>query len=684
MVLTRQTKIFIADENILFPSEMLYPADNIIPGLREITNIIEGSMKLDELIVESTPQFGHLYSSKFECGIYLEMDLSGKSIAVYQEDNNVLHSIFLGKVDSCKTDRVGTDRTIIAYDLAYTTGSINVAPWWETFWSNREAATLKQLRDSLLEFVGISGEDVTLPNDTIEVHKNVVLSTCTFQQMLKMICELNCCFPHISRSGNMEYILIDGEETPVDLEDRYEWTNSNFEEYHTSQITGVQFFDSGDQLKYTVGEYENAYPINKNFLLYDANTTTLIDIGTTMLTRLSKFAYTPASIKMIISDMTLHLGDYVSAEGCSFYIFQNSLSGSQLIEQTIKANGDEYLYKGAAHLKYGEWVLNEKIARVIQTVEEFYTEYSDFAEDTTTGIHQTAERLEFQAGSFSNYSGNYVPTLNNSPANSWETEDQKESNENEIFYNTETKLYYRWEKINGVWGWNQTYDISFARNISSQISLEKGKIYIGTGRLEIDAQNFTLDTDGNMVAKSATLENATITSTATVGSGVNISPDEITISYNNTEMGTIGASHAQHGQGYYNTLEISGDNILAHSTSDTHIEGENTIYIESDNDIEIRSQSNLDIVSEDYISMLGDSGVQITSNDVLNIEGQGVNISAPSGSDVDMYADGNVFISSNSGWVYLTNAVIDNRHLFVGTITDYYGNDIEVIKCATI
>ena len=567
MVLTRQTKIFIADENILFPSEMLYPANNIIPGLREITNIIEGSMKLDELIVESTPQFGQLYSSKFECGIYLEMDLSGKSIAVYQEDNNVLHSIFLGKVDSCKTDRVGTDRTIIAYDLAYTTGSINVAPWWETFWSTREAATLKQLRDSLLGYVGVSGDDVTLPNDTIEVHKNVILSTCTFQQMLKMICELNCCFPHISRSGNMEYILIDGEETPVDLEGRYEWTNSNFEEYHTSQITGVQFFDSGDQLKYTVGEYENAYPINKNFLLYDANTTTLIDVGTTMLARLSKFAYTPASIKMIISDMTLHLGDCVSAEGCRFYIFQNSLSGSQLIEQTIKANGDEYLYKGAAHLKYGEWVLNEKIARVVQTVEEFYTEYTDYARQTTTRINQNADKIEFQAGKLSNYQGSYIPTASNSPANTWNTDDKKEAHEGEIFYNPSTGKYYKWGKVNNVWTWTETTDINVARNLSSQLSIESGKITIGTGRLEINAENFTLDTDGNMTANSATLRNANIISTTTQGSGidVNASNGKIIFLYNDAEIATI---MAERRYGYRATLSIASDYDIELSAGD--------------------------------------------------------------------------------------------------------------------
>lgn len=568
MVSTRYTKIFIANAGDgLFPAEWIYPADDLFPvdaGVREITNIVAGSLKLDEMIAERTPQFGQLYSSKFECKVYLEDDLSGKQIAVYQEDGGVLHGVFFGKIDSCKTDRVGTDRTIVAYDPAYELREINVATWWEQFWSDKETATLKQVRDSLTTYLQISSEDVTLPNDDLVVTKTVSLSTCTFQQMLKMICELNCCFPHVNRNGNLDYIILNTDDTPTDLDGRYEWTNSNFEEYTTTEIDGVQFFDSGNQLKYTVGNAENAYPIAKNIFLYDKPTSVLISVGNTILDYLSELTYNPASIKMIISDMTFRLGDYVTAEGHNFYIFQNSISGQQFIEQTIKAQGDKQLYAGTSHMEYGDFILNERISRVRADVAEFYTEYTNYAQQTTTSIQQNANDIKFQASKLSNYQGSYIPTTSNSPANTWNTDEKKESHENEIFWNSSTGKYYKWEKTNNVWTWTETTDINVARNLSSQLSIESSQIKLQSGRLIIETGNFQLDEDGYLTATGAILENATIVSEKTTGYGVKINNGVITFTKNGVEGASIEYKRYNSGTDY---LDITGPRIIRLQTN---------------------------------------------------------------------------------------------------------------------
>lgn len=634
MVSTRYTKILIANAGGLFPAEWIYPADDLFPvdaGVREITNIVAGSLKLDEMIAEKTPQFGQLYSSKFECKIYLEDDLSGKNIAVYQENEGVLHGVFFGKIDSCKTDRVGTDRTIVAYDPAYELREINVATWWEQFWSDKETATLKQVRDSLTTYLQISSEDVTLPNDDLVVTKTVSLSTCTFQQMLKMICELNCCFPHVNRNGNLDYIILNTDDTPADLDGRYEWTNSNFEEYTTTEIDGVQFFDSGNQLKYTVGNAENAYPIAKNIFLYDKPTSVLISVGNTILDYLSELTYNPASIKMIISDMTFRLGDYVTAEGHNFYIFQNSISGQQFIEQTIKAQGDRKLYSGASHMEYGDFILNEKISRVIANVEEFYTEYTNYAQQTTTKINQNADRIEFQAGKLSNYQGSYIPTTSNSPASSWNTDDKKEAHEGEIFYNPSTGKYYKWGKVNNVWKWTETTDINVARNLSSQLSIESGKITIGTGRLEINAQNFTLDTDGNMTANSATLRNANIISTTTQGAGidVNASNGKIIFLYNDTEIATIVAKKSPANEFH---LDITSDDYIS-------VNADDDIHIESGDAMAIVSQGDSWMTSHGLYSIIATNNISINSGDQMSLEAANSDISIKAGQSLDLSGD---------------------------------------------
>ena len=314
--------------------------------------------------------------------------------------------MFAGKIDSCKLDKVGTDRTLVAYDLAYEIGQQNVANWWTTFWSNKETATLKQARESMLDSVGIAYEDVILPNDSLQITKTVDITSCTMTAMLKMMCELNYCFPHLDRDGYLTFIMLNTEATPIDLSNKYEWRNSTFEDYTTSEITGVQFFDSGNELKYTVGDTTNAYPISKNIFLYEKSTEVLQRIGSELLSYLQDFNFTPAKLKMIIGDFDLQLGDYVHTEKGDFYILQNSYSGSQFIEQTITAKGSELLYGGTANFDYEEIILNEKIARVKQTVEAFEVDYQDFKEGTAANFRVTAESISSEVTRATQAEGN--------------------------------------------------------------------------------------------------------------------------------------------------------------------------------------------------------------------------------------------------------------------------------------
>ena len=397
IVSERETKIYIADADALFPAKDVFPAEDLYPAdanVREVTNIVAGSLRLDEMICESIPQFGRLFSTKFECQVYYENDISGKFIHVYQQDGNVLSDIFTGKIDSCKLDKVGTDRKIIAYDEGYIKGQTDVAPWWTNFWQTRQSATLKQVRDSLLDYCGIGYEDVTLLNDDLVVTKTVDLSTATMSSILQMICELNCCFPHFNRSGYMEFIIPDVDATAIDLTGKYEWMSSDFEDFVTSEISGVQFFDSGAELKQTYGLPDNAYPVKKNIFLYEKDAATLDAVGEVMLDYLSEFHFTPAKVKMIIGDFNLNLGDYVHTEKGNFYIFENSYSGSQFIEQSMTARGTQILYDSVRGFDYDEVVLNEKIAHVRQTVDEFLIEYANFKEDTSAKFQLTSESIQ--------------------------------------------------------------------------------------------------------------------------------------------------------------------------------------------------------------------------------------------------------------------------------------------------
>lgn len=396
MVANRETHILISDEG-LFPAEYIYPSDDLYPydpSMRQVSNIVAGSLKLDELISEKVPQFGQMFATKFECTVYMEDDLSGKFIHVYQIVNGISRDVFAGKIDSCKLDKIGTDRKLIAYDLAYEKGKQNIAEWWERFWTGRTTATLKQVRESLLNSANIVYEQIELPNDNLQVTKTVSLTSCTMTAMLRMICELNYCFPHMGRDGLMQFIVLNTEpEETIDIADMYEGTNSTFEDYVTSDITGVQFYDSGNELKYTYGTADNAYPVKENIFLYDKSTSVLQSIASEMMDYLSNFVYTPSTVKMIVGYMGLQLGDFVHTEKGDFYVMQNSYSGSQFFEQTIRAQGQELLYGGTPNFDYDGTILSEKIARVRQTVEEFEVDYEDFKEGTAANFQVTADSI---------------------------------------------------------------------------------------------------------------------------------------------------------------------------------------------------------------------------------------------------------------------------------------------------
>lgn len=536
-IVERQTHIMVATNTStqpLYPSDTLYPADDLYPRdaeLVEVNNIVAGSMQLDEMLVDKEPILGLFFSSKFECQLYdTEEDFSGRYIHVYQTENGVRRSVFTGYIDSCKRDKVGTDRTLIAYDLAYHWGSVDVSGWWNSFWElpeHENGATVRDIRNSLIGTFKFQAEDIALPNDDKVVPKTIGMHSASFASIMMMLCEISCCYPHFDRDGILRFIIldtsnlfvardnfpsseliatkvsdtsirfqlsqsasgsyempmsiipkdsftvgkkykvsytIDGDiyfgaspragdrpririlfggtfdyindyiddyegnftfemrdipgsitvqiglspsrnlsqdfiitcsivDAGVDLTDRYEWNNSDFEVYETNPVTGIQFFDSEDQLKYTVGSDENAYGIHKNVFLYDAGTEELEQIGQTMLSYLKDFRYTPSNVKMIVGDLGLHLGDRVRTEQGTFYIFQNAYSGSQLIEQTIKAEGTMELDSVAKPINFDSIVLAEKISRVQYNVEEFYIEYQDVTNGMKSEYRQTASEI---------------------------------------------------------------------------------------------------------------------------------------------------------------------------------------------------------------------------------------------------------------------------------------------------
>lgn len=317
-------------------------------------SIESGSLLLEEILCSGNIVFGETNATRFEATVYNLSDVSRFKIKVYQtdRDGNNRRNLFEGYVDSCKQDRDGHYRKVVAYDALYTIGNANVAGWWVLFWSNRETATLRELRESLCDWVGITYErDILLPNDAFICTKTATLSSVSFNTMLGWICEIQCTIPHIDRDGILRFVSFTGQPV-IDISDAYERGSSEFEGFITAPIDTVELYDYDNNLVATTNTTgaipsKNTYVIKNNSLLFDLVNTTLNKPATefvmSYLLQISQLRYTPCDINMIVSDISLSVGNTIRAGNVTSIVLQNTLSGSLLVEQEIQASGDEYL-----------------------------------------------------------------------------------------------------------------------------------------------------------------------------------------------------------------------------------------------------------------------------------------------------------------------------------------------------
>lgn len=355
-------------------------------------HIESGSLVLDEILCDSALNFGESNSNKFEAQIYNLTDVAGLKIHVYQivdgdESNPV--DLFVGYVDSCKQDTYGYYRSLVAYDALYHFGNVNVAGWWLKFWEevDKRGATqdlqqgeayLHDLRNSLLEWMGIPYEDVTLFNDDFKLTKSSTVSSLGFSSILSKICQLSAVFPNVDRSGILRFVSIKPDTAPlIDISNNYEQGSSEFEGYTTHPIEKVEIYDYNGNL---IGssdydnplEDANIYTISDNLLLFGLSgdvqesdeDTEKDDTGTNLdesdddktaitseanefakkyLEEIKDIVYKPCTVNAIVSSLDYKLGTYFDTLKGRSIIMKNSMSGTMLVEQELSASGDEYL-----------------------------------------------------------------------------------------------------------------------------------------------------------------------------------------------------------------------------------------------------------------------------------------------------------------------------------------------------
>lgn len=349
--------------------------------------IASGTLKLDKIIVNSELKFGELYSDKFEVEIYnIEDDLSGCPIQLFIEENNVRTVKFTGVIESSKRDRIGYSRKIIAYDWVHYHRDDDISTWWNNFWTtSRLSATIKEIRDSLISYMGFTGDSNTYVNDSITIPNNFNPYTdLKFHTIISMLCELQGTLPHIAEDGSFKFITINN--TTEDITGDYEGNNCNWEDYTTNAITGIGIYSTSDDLSQLIGTNANVYRVAGNLFALTLNASDLTTLGTNLLSAISTIQFVPNTIKMKITNFDLALGQRYNTEHGYGYVMSNAISGVCMVEQTLKSVAMGENLSETVSTRNDTMIEGAKMSKFEQTIDGFQTEVSQATQTANTAL----------------------------------------------------------------------------------------------------------------------------------------------------------------------------------------------------------------------------------------------------------------------------------------------------------
>ena len=286
-------------------------------------------------------------------------------------------------------------RDIVAYDDMHRIINEDVANWYNSvFVSDDVVVTLKELRQSFCLHFGLEEEDITLCNDDMSVSKTIFPSEISGKDVLSCIGEINGCFPHISRSGKMQYIVLKnaskavypentlfpsntvypGEGGIVDLsEPTYRIVKSvypadtvfpeeslkplnnvekrtgstiykkcSYEDYTSNKITRVLIRKEEGDAGADAGVTGNTYIVQDNFLVYGKSQEELQAIAENLLNAIKHIEYIPYNCDTK-GNPCIEVGDAIEIDArgkkVKSYVFERTLKGVQDLSDSVSARG---------------------------------------------------------------------------------------------------------------------------------------------------------------------------------------------------------------------------------------------------------------------------------------------------------------------------------------------------------
>lgn len=357
------------DTKSAYKSDASYKAIEVrIPSTQitlENEDIIADSLELKESIESGDNlSFQGCISSSFkiECFNLVDETLEGKWIECdIQADDTDVIPLFRGYISEVTNATHEEFTTVIrAYDALYTINNKDVTSWYNSL---TFPISVKNMRDSFFNYVGVTQVADYLPNDALVISKTITDKVIVGATIIKAICQVNGRFGRISRDGKFEYVhLVEGTEALYPREDLYPdndiypsdenaidnvskayYTSISFENYRVSPITKVQIIDKEGQIIATQGSGTNVFTLKDNPLVWGQNASQVSQVAINLYNTIQGLWYTPSEIECVGLPY-VECGDFVLMTArrsiIRAYVLSRTLKGIQILNDAYEAPGD--------------------------------------------------------------------------------------------------------------------------------------------------------------------------------------------------------------------------------------------------------------------------------------------------------------------------------------------------------
>lgn len=555
----------------LFPEESLFPAEGTEPWLViENDRIVTESLQITEaLSSDEDLVFGSCEGAELQITVAdVAQDITNREFTLTVEIGGYEMALGIYTVKSFVRQSDRRKRKITAYDRM-SWFNVNVADWYNNL---SFPLTLKSFRDSLCNYIGIQQDTgSSLLFDNLQITKTIEPEQISGADVLSAICEINGCFGHIDKTGQLKYIQLQqtglypsetlypendlypsefgGDGLPTETVSTYKQPMT-YEDYLVDGIDSLVIRQEEGDVGANVGEGNNTYAIEGNFLVYGKSAQELLSIAQSLLPYISGRVYRPASLNCNCMPW-LEVGDAIIVptkdDVVETFVMKRTISGCQAMRDKIESTGSQTREEQFT-IQRQITQLEGKTAVIVKTVDEVSATVTDLAEETEAQFVITAGQIQAEVTARQDGDNQLSSTITQTAAEiRSEVSDTAAGLQSQITQNA-----------------NQILLKVSKGDVSSQLSVETGQVTISSNRLVINSTNFKLDSNGNATFSGAITGGTINTANGkfVVDANGNITISGATID-GTTNTSSIGCNVLSANSANMDYLEVNGETILA-------------------------------------------------------------------------------------------------------------------------